>query len=186
MGHLTSDGDEGEDKLEKGAEREGKSVYEIADFYSNIYLDNYAKMEFLPADVLARATDYIEADMRAVDEMTAHGYTYETTDGVYFDTSKFPEYADFARLDLEGLQAGARVGYNFSATGFEPVGVSPDIIAILFVIRLKTIANIIVDELDFSINVECLEIVAHRILPTILWVHKSIPFKNFLNSLYNA
>ena len=112
VGHLTSDGDEGEDKLEKGAEREGKSVYEIADFYSNIYLDNYAKMEFLPADVLARATDYIEADMRAVDEMTAHGYTYETTDGVYFDTSKFPEYADFARLDLEGLQAGARVGYS--------------------------------------------------------------------------
>ena len=112
VGHLTSDGDEGEDKLEKGAEREGKSVYEIADFYSNIYLDNYAKMEFLPADVLARATDYIEADMRAVDEMTARGYTYEARDGVYFDTSKFPEYADFAHLDLEGLQAGARVGYS--------------------------------------------------------------------------
>ncbi|MBQ1373200.1 cysteine--tRNA ligase, partial [Candidatus Saccharibacteria bacterium] len=49
VGHLVSDGDEGEDKLEKGALREGKSVYEIAEFYINVYMDNYAKMEFLPA-----------------------------------------------------------------------------------------------------------------------------------------
>ncbi len=112
VGHLVSDGDEGEDKLEKGAAREGKSVYEIADFYTNIYLDNYAKMEFLPADVVARATEYIDADEHAVDKMTAEGYTYETRDGVYFDTAKFPGYADFARLDLAGLQAGARVGFN--------------------------------------------------------------------------
>lgn len=112
VGHLASDADEGEDKLEKGAAREGKSVYEIADFYTNVYLDNYAKMEFAPADVVARATDYIDADMHAVDAMTAHGYTYETSDGVYFDTAKFPAYADLARLDLAGLQAGARVGYS--------------------------------------------------------------------------
>ena len=112
VGHLVSDGDEGEDKLEKGAAREGKDVYEIADFYTNVYMDNYAKMEFLPADIMARATDYIEADEHAVDKMTANGYTYETSDGVYFDTSKFPQYADFARLDLAGLQAGARVGFN--------------------------------------------------------------------------
>ena len=112
VGHLVSDGDEGEDKLEKGAAREGKSVYEIADYYINVYMDNYSKMEFLPADIVARATDYIEADERAVDKMTANGYTYETSDGVYFDTAKFPQYADFARLDLAGLQAGARVGFN--------------------------------------------------------------------------
>ena len=112
VGHLVSDGDEGEDKLEKGAAREGKSVYEIADFYANIYLSNYAKMEFLPADVVARATDYIEADMHAVDKITAEGYTYETRDGIYFDTTKFPSYADFAHLDLEGLKAGARVDFN--------------------------------------------------------------------------
>ena len=112
VGHLVSDGDEGEDKLEKGAAREGKTPFEIADFYIKVYLDNYAAMEFLPADILARATDYIEADMQAVDLMTKHGFTYETTDGVYFDTSKFTEYAKFARLDLEGLQAGARVGFS--------------------------------------------------------------------------
>ena len=112
VGHLVSDGDEGEDKLEKGAEREGKSVYEVADYYINIYMDNYTKMESLPADIVARATEYIEPDMRMVDEMTARGYTYETRDGVYFDTSKFPRYADFARLDLDGLQAGARIDFN--------------------------------------------------------------------------
>lgn len=112
VGHLVSDGDTGEDKLEKGAAREGKSPYEVAEHYIKVYLDNYAKMEFLPADVIARATDYIEADMQAVDLMTEHGFTYETRDGVYFDTSKFAKYAEFARLDLEGLQAGARVGFS--------------------------------------------------------------------------
>lgn len=112
VGHLTSDGDEGEDKLEKGAAREGKSVYEIADIYSNDFLKNYRSLYLTEPDVIAKATDYVEADMRAVDEMTKNGFTYETEDGVYFDTSKFEAYADFARLDLKGLQAGARVGFN--------------------------------------------------------------------------
>ena len=112
VGHLTSDADEGEDKLEKGARKEGKTPFEIADFYAKVYLDNYARMEFLPADVVARATDYIAEDIEAVDLMTKNGFTYETHDGVYFDTSRFAEYADFARLDLNGLQAGARVGFS--------------------------------------------------------------------------
>lgn len=112
VGHLTSDGDEGEDKLEKGARLEGKTPFEIANFYAKVYLDNYASMEFLPADVVAKATDYIDEDMEAVDLMTKHGYTYETRDGVYFDTSKFAEYADFAKLDLAGLKAGARVEFS--------------------------------------------------------------------------
>ena len=112
VGHLTSDGDEGEDKLEKGAKREGKSVWEVADYYIKQYLASYESMEFLPADVIARATDYIEADKKAVDLMTANGFTYETSDGIYFDTSKMPSYADFARLDLKGLQAGARIEYS--------------------------------------------------------------------------
>ncbi len=112
VGHLTSDGDEGEDKLEKGAAREGKSVYEIADMYSEDFLNNYRSLHLTEPDVIAKATDYIDADMRAVDEMTKNGFTYETEDGVYFDTSKFDGYADFAKLDLEGLKAGARVGFN--------------------------------------------------------------------------
>ena len=112
VGHLVSDGDTGEDKLEKGALREGLSVWEVAERYIKIYLDYYRDMEFLPADVVARATDYIDEDMKAVDLMTEHGFTYETSDGVYFDTSKFDKYADFAKLDLSGLQAGARVEFS--------------------------------------------------------------------------
>lgn len=112
VGHLASDADNGEDKLETSAQREGKTPQEIADFYTKIYLDNYARMEFLPPEVLARATDYIAADMAEVDKMTAHGFTYETRDGVYYDTAKFPAYAAFAGLDLSGLQAGARVQFS--------------------------------------------------------------------------
>ena len=112
VGHLTSDGDEGEDKLEKGAAREGKSVYEIAKFYGDDFLKNYRALNLTEPDVIAHATDYIEDDMRAVDKMTENGFTYETTDGVYYDTSKFTGYADFAKLDLSGLQAGARVGFS--------------------------------------------------------------------------
>lgn len=112
VGHLVSDGDEGEDKLEKGAAREGKSVYEVADYYIEDFLKNYRDLELSEPEILARATDYIEADIQAVDKMTENGFTYETEDGVYYDTSKFASYADFARLDLEGLKAGARVGFS--------------------------------------------------------------------------
>lgn len=112
VGHLTSDADEGEDKLEKGAKREGKTVWEIADYYSNYFLENYEKLNLTKPDVIARATDYIDEDMKLVDTLTKKGFTYETSDGVYFDTSKFPTYADFARLDLDHLKAGARVDFN--------------------------------------------------------------------------
>ncbi len=112
VGHLVSDGDDGEDKLEKGATREGKSVWEVAEFYADDFLKNYHALELIEPDVIARATDYIEADEQAVDAMTEHGYTYETEDGVYFDTAKFAEYADFAHLNIAGLQAGARVGFS--------------------------------------------------------------------------
>ena len=112
VGHLVSDGDEGEDKLEKGAAREGKSVYEVAKFYGDDFLRNFRALNLVEPDLIAHATDYIEDDIKAVDKITAGGYTYETEDGVYFDTSKFAKYADFARLKLDGLQAGARVDYN--------------------------------------------------------------------------
>ena len=112
VGHLTSDGDEGEDKLEKGAAREGKTVWEVARFYEDDFMRNFRLLGLSEPEVLARATNYITEDMQAVDLMTKHGFTYETSDGVYYDTSKFPGYADFARLDLSGLQAGARVGFS--------------------------------------------------------------------------
>lgn len=112
VGHLVSDGDEGQDKLEKGAEREGKTVWEIAEIYIDKFKKDYKALELVEPDVWARATDYIDEDMNAVDLMTKNGFTYETKDGVYFDTSKYEQYANFAKLDLEGLQAGARVGFS--------------------------------------------------------------------------
>ena len=69
-------------------------------------------MSLVDPEILARATDYIEEDIKAVDLMTKNGYTYETQDGVYYDTSKFVDYAKFAHINLEGLQAGARVEFS--------------------------------------------------------------------------
>lgn len=112
VGHLTSDADEGEDKLEKGARQTGKTVWEVADFYIEKFLADYNALNLTPPDVLARATDYISEDTELVDNLTAKGYTYETKDGIYYNTAKFPHYADFARLDLENLKAGARVEFS--------------------------------------------------------------------------
>lgn len=109
VGHLVSDGDDGEDKLEKGARKTGKTVWEVADYYINEFKADFKALNLVEPDKWARATDYIDQDKVIVDLLTQKGYTYETRDGIYFDTSKFPRYADFARLDLEHLQAGARV-----------------------------------------------------------------------------
>lgn len=112
VGHLVSDSDEGEDKLEKASKREGKSVEEVAKFYADDFIQNAESLNLIKPDVVAWATNYIDDDMQAVDTMSKNGFTYETKDGIYFDTSKFPEYANFARLDLKGLKAGARVDFN--------------------------------------------------------------------------
>lgn len=112
VGHLTSDQDDGEDKLEKGARREGKSVWEIANFYADYFLKGYQALELIEPTKICKATDYIEQDLKLVDTLTEKGYTYETSDGIYFDTSKFSQYPDFARLDLDHIRAGARVEFN--------------------------------------------------------------------------
>ncbi|MBQ3430404.1 cysteine--tRNA ligase, partial [Candidatus Saccharibacteria bacterium] len=112
VGHLSSDADTGEDKLEKGAKKEGKTVWEIANFYIDLFKSDFKKLDLLEPELWARATDYIEEDKLAVEAMIKNGFTYELEDGVYFDTSKFPEYANFARLDLKNLKAGARVEFN--------------------------------------------------------------------------
>lgn len=112
VGHLVSDADSGEDKLEKGAAKEGLSVWEVADRYIEKFMRDYHALELMEPEILARATDYIDEDMVAVDLMNKNGYTYEIQDGIYFDTAKFPRYAEFARLDLEGLKAGARVEFS--------------------------------------------------------------------------
>ena len=112
VGHLTSDQDDGEDKLEKGARREGKTVWEIAEFYTNEFFKNFRALELIEPTKICKATDYVEQGMALVDILTDKGYTYETSDGIYFDTAKFPQYPDFARLDLDHLRAGARVEFS--------------------------------------------------------------------------
>lgn len=112
VGHLTSDADDGEDKLEKGARREGKTVWEVAEMYSEAFLKDFRRLNLVEPTKICRATDYIEQDKALVDLLTEHGYTYETSDGLYFDTSKFKDYANFAQLDLDQLKAGARVALS--------------------------------------------------------------------------
>lgn len=109
VGHLVSDEDTGEDKMEKGAQREGKTVWEIAEFYTKIFFDQIRILNILPPDVICKATDHIPEQIALVHELENKGFTYVIEDGVYFDTSKLADYGKLAKLDIEGLKAGARV-----------------------------------------------------------------------------
>jgi cysteinyl-tRNA synthetase len=112
VGHLTSDADEGEDKLEKGAKREGKTAWDIATFYGNEFLDGMNDLNLLTPEHITKATDYIPQQLELIRKLKAKGFTYQIDDGIYYDTSKFPAYADFAGLDLDAQRAGARVTFN--------------------------------------------------------------------------
>jgi cysteinyl-tRNA synthetase len=113
VGHLTSDGDIGEDKLEKGAQREGMSVWDVAKKYTDAYFKDLTLLNVRKEDyVFPRATDHIKEQIALIQKLEEKGYTYAIQDGVYFDTSKFPAYAEFAHLDVEGLKSGARVEEN--------------------------------------------------------------------------
>lgn len=113
VGHLVSDSDEGEDKMEKGAAREGKSAQEIADFYTDDFMKNLNLLNILITDTqFPKATDNIPEQIGLIKKLEEKGFTYKTSDGIYFDTSKDPRYADFAKLDIEGLKEGARIEAN--------------------------------------------------------------------------
>jgi cysteinyl-tRNA synthetase len=120
VGHLTSDADSGDDKMEKGASREGKSVWQIADAYTAAFRKNIKDLNILNPDVWPKATDHIPEMIAMVSLLVEKGFTYTTQDGIYFDTSKFPKYAEFAKIDIENLQAGSRVdmGDKKSVTDF--------------------------------------------------------------------
>ena len=134
VGHLVSDADEGEDKLEKGAQREGKTAWEVADFYGRDFLKNSDRLGLVTPQHIAKATDFIPQQLELVRTLKAKGFSYQIDDGIYFDTSKFPTYANFAHLNLEALQAGARVEFNpqkrnhsdFALWKFTPVGEKRD------------------------------------------------------------
>ena len=109
VGHLTSDADEGEDKMAVGAAREGVSAWEIAERYTNSFFQQCDAVNVRRPDIVCRATDHIEQQIRMIESLEQRGLTYVTQDGVYFDTSKDPNYGSLARLDVEGMRAGARV-----------------------------------------------------------------------------
>ncbi|HLW13179.1 MAG TPA: cysteine--tRNA ligase [Casimicrobiaceae bacterium] len=127
VGHLTSDADTGEDKMEKGARRTGKSAWEIAALYTQAFRDDIAALRILAPDVLSRATDHIPEQIAFIADLERRGYTYRTSDGVYFDTSRQADYGYLARLDRAGLEAGKRVdvGEKRNATDFALWKLSP-------------------------------------------------------------
>lgn len=120
VGHLTSDEDSGEDKMEKGAARTGKTVWEVADFYTQAFMKDIERLNILQPSVWCKATDHIQEQIALVQTLEAKGFTYRTSDGIYFDSSKFKRYADFAHLDIESLQEGSRIdmGEKKNATDF--------------------------------------------------------------------
>ena len=120
VGHLTSDGDTGDDKMEKGAAREGKSVWDIAKYYMDAFFADWHALNIQEPTRWVRATDHIQEQIELVKILEEKGYTYRTSDGIYFDSLKFPRYADFARLDVENLRKGSRIdmGEKHNATDF--------------------------------------------------------------------
>ncbi|MEK6917321.1 MAG: cysteine--tRNA ligase [Nanoarchaeota archaeon] len=109
VGHLTSDANEGEDKMENAAKREGKTAKEISAYYFKIFLDDLNKINFLMPDVWPKATEHIREQINLIKILEKKGYAYKTSDGIYYDTSKFKDYKKLARLRVEKLKAGKRI-----------------------------------------------------------------------------
>jgi cysteinyl-tRNA synthetase len=112
VGHLTGDRDMGEDKLEKGAQREGKSAWEIADYYTKAFQEDMAHLNILPPTTWCKATDTIPEQIALIETLQEKGFTYRTSDGIYFDTARFPDYTRLSHQNLDALQEGARVEKN--------------------------------------------------------------------------
>ncbi len=108
VGHLTGDTDSGEDKMQKGAEREGKTVWQIADFYTKAFMQDIKRLNIEDPDVWPKATEHIDDMIAVIRTLDEKGYTYEAGGNIYYDTSKFPNYAELGKLNLENLKSGAR------------------------------------------------------------------------------
>ncbi|HLD18372.1 MAG TPA: cysteine--tRNA ligase [Patescibacteria group bacterium] len=109
VGHLTGDGDEGEDKMLGAMRREGKTAYEIAEFYTQAFLEDLKRLNVKSADVYPRATQHLPEQIALVKKLEENGLTYRTSDGLYFDTAKLPSYGRLSGQKAEEKMAGARV-----------------------------------------------------------------------------
>lgn len=112
VGHLTSDEDSGEDKIEVAANLEHKSVTEIATYYTNIFLKDLKRLNILTPTYIVKATDHIKEMQDIISKLEKNGYTYKISDGIYFDISKFKDYGKLSNMNLDEKLAGARVEIN--------------------------------------------------------------------------
>ncbi len=112
VGHLTSDADEGEDKMMKAARRENKNPFEIASFYMEKFLNDIHKLNIDKPEIIARATEHIDIMEQYVKKIIENGYTYSTENTVYFDTSKLDKYGVLSNRKIEDQKAGARVEFD--------------------------------------------------------------------------
>ncbi len=131
VGHLVSDGDGGEDKMEKGSKKEGLTVWEIAKKYEEEFLNNLVDLNIEKPWKMPRATEHIKEQINLIKKIEVNGFTYKISDGIYFDTGKMADYGKMANLDLEKIKEGARVEINeekknstdFALWKFSPKGV---------------------------------------------------------------
>ncbi|QQG52937.1 MAG: cysteine--tRNA ligase [Candidatus Falkowbacteria bacterium] len=130
VGHLTGDMDMGEDKMEAGAKREGKTAWEIADFYETAFKKDLLALNITSPSQYCRVTDNIPEQIALINKLEKGGFTYKTSDGLYFDTAKIKNYNKLSHLPLATLKEGARVEKNpekknptdFALWKFSPVG----------------------------------------------------------------
>ena len=131
VGHLTGDRDMGEDKLEKGARREGKSAWDIAAAYTQAFQKDLQRLNIQAPSIWCKATDTIPEQIALIQILEEKGFTYRTRDGIYYDTARFPKYTQLSHQNLDALQEGARVEKNpekrnatdFALWKFSPEGV---------------------------------------------------------------
>ena len=112
VGHLTSDADEGEDKMARAAKEQKKTPWEIAQYYTDVFFKDLQALNIKRPNLTPKATEHIKEMLDFVQGLVDKGYGYETDDGIYFDISQFPDYGKLSGADLEAQLAGARVEVN--------------------------------------------------------------------------
>jgi cysteinyl-tRNA synthetase len=112
VGHLVSDADQGEDKMVKQAVKEKKDAWSIAKIYTDYFIEGLSRLNILTPDYLPKATEHINEQIDFIKKLEEKGLTYRTSDGIYFDVAKFPQYIKLARLNLEDQLDGTRIESN--------------------------------------------------------------------------
>ncbi|MFA5945520.1 MAG: cysteine--tRNA ligase [Patescibacteria group bacterium] len=129
VGHLVGDGDEGEDKMEKGSKKTGKTAWEVAEEYTKLYLADSERLNLLEPTYRPKATDHIAEQIEMIEALEKNGHTYRITDGIYFDTSTLADYGRLSGQKLEDKEGGVRVeigekknSADFALWKFSPEG----------------------------------------------------------------